>query len=263
MKKNNKVDKYLDGIIKFNGEKKVQNEDDTVDPGQLKDAFDFANSCRDKEIDRFWSRGTYFWGFIAASFAAYMIVFSTGLEENKISLQHIMGMSFISKTALAVLAFICFVFCLSWMLVHKGSKFWQVNWEKHIAYLGPKHIGHIYTTYLNHDENGCEKNPFSSQSYDYSVSKISYLCSFLLTVCSFLLVVFNIAIMFEPLMSLIVSNKIIKFVILIVLVLCEVIFMLHYAKVCIGNYNTKKRKWSKNKGKTVFNKDDLPDVTSI
>lgn len=28
----------------------------------VKRAFKFANKCRDKEIDRFWTRGLYFWG---------------------------------------------------------------------------------------------------------------------------------------------------------------------------------------------------------
>ena len=95
MAKKDNIDKYLDKIIEIprkenSDENNSAKQNDKKDSDRLKDAFDFANSCRDKEIDRFWSRGAYFWAFIAASFGAYMALFSASLEdENKISLEQI------------------------------------------------------------------------------------------------------------------------------------------------------------------------------
>lgn len=256
------VKKYFE-IIGFSEDtsesEKVSSKDE--DDDKLKNAFDFANSCRDKEIDRFWSRGLYFWGFIASSFAAYMAVFSAALglgDEEKISLTNIIKMSYISKTALLVLAFICFVFCFSWMLAHKGSKFWQCNWENHVSYLGAKHIGKIYTTWLDSKSNGCAKNPFSSKAYDYSVSKLSYLCSLLLTFCSFLLVIFNLAVMITPLLENIEkAQTCIKIVVFVVLVVSMVVFIFHFFKGCIGNKDEKIKKMAQKKDKVVFHSDNL------
>lgn len=47
---------------------------------KINKAFEFANDCRDKEIDRFWTRGLYFWGFIVASFGTYMAVLNASLK---------------------------------------------------------------------------------------------------------------------------------------------------------------------------------------
>lgn len=244
-----------------NSSNKTQDES-----GSLKDAFDFANSCRDNEIDRFWSRGTYFWGFIAASFGAYMVVFSASLKDGeKISLPNIIAMSFISKTALLVLSFICFVFCFSWMVAHKGSKFWQRNWETHISYLGSKHIGNIYTTWLNTKANGCEKNPFSSKAYDYSVSKISYLDSLLLTFCSLLFVLFNVAVMvmsFLPDFNDKIKEKsdtltCVEIIVFAVLVFLMIIFVVHFFRVCLGNKDRKKKKMEIKREKVSFGDAEL------
>ena len=162
-------------------------------------AFKFADECRNKEIDRFWTRGLYFWGFIAASFGAYIAVFNASLEvadkggaKVPISFEAILSMSFTSKLALTILSFVCFIFCLSWLLVHKGSKFWQKNWETHIDYLENAYIGNIYKSHLDtnnkNEFSGCILSP---KAYDYSVSKISLLCSMLITICSFCLFLFH------------------------------------------------------------------------
>jgi hypothetical protein len=47
---------------------------------KAKGALETAWKNRDFEIDKYWSRATYFWSFIAASFAAYFLV-SKGDEE--------------------------------------------------------------------------------------------------------------------------------------------------------------------------------------
>lgn len=145
----------------------------------LKGAFNFANACRDKEIDRFWSRGLYFWGFIVASFGAYIAVLKIFITDNThhSGIYSVLQDIYSSPTSLfilSVISFICFIFCLSWTLVNKGSKYWQENWETHVRILEKKLIGDIYATSLDSKEKHNDTNAcvFSNKSFDYSVSKI-------------------------------------------------------------------------------------------
>lgn len=220
-----------------------------VDVSKNEDAFRVANECRDKEIDRFWTRGLYFWGFIVASFGAYMAVFNASLKNEEtgkasISFSAIMEMSFLSKIALFVLSFICFVFCLSWLLAQKGSKFWQKNWERHISFLENDYIGSIFDSYLDTDnKHEFDKCFLSVKAYDYSVSKISILCSMLITVCSFSLVLFHLVILILESVSVKIpdSCKICGIIIAVIILFVFVLFIIHYAKSVNGNKDTKKR----------------------
>lgn len=227
----------------------------------LKRVFEFANSCRDKEIDRFWSRGTYFWAFIAASFAAYMAVFNSALATNEngikvaLSLNTILDMSFTAKIALFVLSFICFIFCFSWLLVHKGSKFWQENWETHISYLENDYMGKIYKSYLD-TKNYLEfnKSILSVKAYKYSVSKISLLCSLLLTFCSLGLSLFHAILFFlEKDSKEIFYLKRNDFFISIAIIILAIIFIIFY---CINASGKKLKKNDEKSEKSVKNKTD-------
>lgn len=213
-------------------------------------AFEFINSCRDKEIDRFWTRGLYFWGFIAASFGAYMAVFNAALANDckggkvPISLEAILSMSFTAKAALFVLSFICFVFCLSWLYVHKGSKFWQQNWEAHLCCIEKDYRGKIYKTWLDtKNGNDFSKCPFKIKAYDFSVSKISLLCSMLLSFCSFGLVLFHFVILiisfFAGKINFVDSNCI-KIIVIMIIVLLSIVFLIRYFRRIKGNVDSKK-----------------------
>lgn len=221
-------------------------------------AFEFANDCRNNEIDRFWSRGTYFWGFIATSFAAYMAVFNASLPNDEggikiaVTLKAILEMSFTSKVALFILSFICFIFCLSWLLIHKGSKYWQENWETHIYYLEKEYMGEIYWTYLDTDNKNRFKkwNIFSVKPYNFSVTKISTLCSNLLAVCSFgLSLIHFIILIFAVFKSdfkiseLSYTYKFLgKLIFLIVIFVLSVLFIIFYICRVFGNSDAKKKK---------------------
>lgn len=255
------MDYFID-IIKFpqaavsNNQSSPASQQGGVPSGSipnLEAAFNFANSCRDKEIDRFWSRGLYFWGFITASFAAYMTVFILALGQNEngtqnvLCLKNILAMSFISKTVLFVLAFICFVFCLSWQLAHKASKYWQESWEKHITYLEENYIGRIYDSSLILKDGFF---PFSVKSYNYSVSKISSLCSILLSIVSLSLVVFHAAVLiFFSSFSL--FQKCCKCLCASGVIVLAVIFLACYFACCLGN-----KKHGSND--VVFRKAEIP-----
>jgi len=102
-------------------------------------ALERAWQNRDFEIDKYWSRATYFWAFIAASFAGYIAV----MTSDKIK------PPFQTELAFVVIC-MGLVFSCAWLLVNLGSKKWQENWEKHIDMLEDDITGPLYKTVLNH-----------------------------------------------------------------------------------------------------------------
>ncbi len=94
----------------------------------LKKALKLVHDIRKFEIELFWKRGTYFWAFIVASFSAYFFVLNKFMPDcGKFSISCFAGLNCFPKTILLILSFICFFFCFSWVLINKGSKFWQEN----------------------------------------------------------------------------------------------------------------------------------------
>lgn len=121
---------------------------DTRQTPKLEAALERAWKNRDFEIDKYWSRATYFWAFIASAFAGYLgILASDKIEVN------------LKQTYTFMLACIGLIFSVAWIFVNKGSKKWQENWEKHIDMLEDYVTGPIYKTTIT--ERG------------YSVSKIN------------------------------------------------------------------------------------------
>lgn len=100
------------------------------DKGVTAKALERALDIRKFEIDLYWKRASYFWTFIAATFAGFVAIQASGSA---------------SKTDLSVL--LCnlgIVFSFGWLCVNRGSKFWQENWENHVDMLedsiqGPLH----------------------------------------------------------------------------------------------------------------------------
>ena len=121
------------------------------DKDKLEAAYEKAWENRNYEIDKFWSRGLYFWGFVAATFIAYTAIITSNSDRVKEIIT--LGID-ISILALGV------ILSLAWLLVIKGSKRWQENWEKHIDYLENFVSGPIYKTIFY-------------QGRHYSVSKMS------------------------------------------------------------------------------------------
>lgn len=108
---------------------------------------------RDFEIEMYWKRATYFWVFLATTFAGYFALLTVDMDkvENKIDV-------YLLELVIINLG-ICF--SLSWFLVNRGSKKWQENWEAHIDILENKVTGPIYK--IVKDKKG----------YNYSVSQIN------------------------------------------------------------------------------------------
>ena len=92
-----------------------------------------ALETRKFEIELYWKRTTYFWAFIASSFAGYFVVIKlTQFKEMTI-----------------VVSMIGLLFSIGWYLANRGSKYWQKNWEAHVDMLEDEQIGPLYGTILN------------------------------------------------------------------------------------------------------------------
>lgn len=72
-----------------------------------------AAEVRKFEIERFWSRSIFFWGFIAAAFVAYAQLYG---KQNGDDLRFVV----------ACFGVVCSV---AWTLLNRGGKYWQEAWE--------------------------------------------------------------------------------------------------------------------------------------
>ena len=112
--------------------------------------YDVALATRNFEIELFWKRSLFFWGFIASSFVGYATVVS-------------------GKPVLAVLiACFGFVCSVAWSLVNRGSKYWQENWETIVAKIEDEVTGSLFKERGEQNHKGIWLS-----SRNFSVSKIT------------------------------------------------------------------------------------------
>lgn len=163
------------------------------------EAYKKAHEIRQFEIKLFWQRATYYWAFILAAFTTHFaligLIFNS--DKNKeLSFTELYNLPGLSIFALAITTFFCYFFSLCWVLMNKGSKFWQKNWEKHIDELQNEFSGDLYKVILN-TENKTEfdKNLIKLSAYDYSVSKITSLTSIVLMGLSLFMFIFYFSIL--------------------------------------------------------------------
>lgn len=103
---------------------------DPIADNKHKAALQFALETRKLEIELYWKRATYFWTFIAVTFAGYGLAQRIDGEDKE----------FISF-------FLCclgFVLASGWVFVNRGSKQWQENWEHHVDHLENDVMGPLY-----------------------------------------------------------------------------------------------------------------------
>lgn len=107
--------------------------ENTLKREALKQALDI----RKFEIELYWKRATYFWGFLIVIFAGYFAVLGSDTigETSKLNM-------------LLIISCIGFLFSAGWFLVNKGSKYWLNNWEKHVDNLEDEIMGPLYKSYL-------------------------------------------------------------------------------------------------------------------
>ena len=131
---------------------------------KLEKALDLAFDIRKFEIELYWKRATYFWAFIGASLAGYVLVQKSTDPAN--------------PWLLLLFSSLGLVFSAAWYLVNRASKFWQNNWEKHVDLLEDHVLGPLYKTIAEAPTPG---NPLTAAG-EYSVSKINQLLSVFVSV---------------------------------------------------------------------------------
>lgn len=104
----------------------------------LERAWETAHRIREFEIQLYWKRALYFWGFQAAFFA---VVVSVGLKLNSTELYTT------TITIIALLSISAVVLSIMWLLMSKGAKFWQENWENQVDLLEEHICGNLYKVY--------------------------------------------------------------------------------------------------------------------
>lgn len=123
-------------------------------------ALEHALDIRKFEIELYWKRATYFWAFIAATFAGYLGMATSDKPP--------------SKEILLLICLLGLSFSVAWYLVNRGSKFWQNNWERHVDLLEDAIIGPLYKTAI--DTRTCYFRKLHKE-YGFSVSKINQILS--------------------------------------------------------------------------------------
>lgn len=149
--------------------------------GKEKEALERALDTRKFEIELYWKRATYFWTFIGATLAGYIAI-AAGTSDRR-------------EVLSVLLSCLGMVFSFAWVLVNRGSKYWQENWENHVDMLEDIKTGPLYKITLSRNPtmSPIEKvdHLFTGPSA-FSVSKINQIVSlyvWLLWVC---LVVYSV-----------------------------------------------------------------------
>lgn len=114
------------------------------------EAYKIAIATRNFEIDLYWKRSLFFWGFIATAALGYG---SLLIEEE--------------KNYAVLIACFGLVCSLCWSLVNRGSKYWQEHWEQTVTALEDKaNVGHLFRA-----EDQLQNKTFWLNARKFSVSR--------------------------------------------------------------------------------------------
>jgi|GEM_PF-3123084 len=105
-----------------------------IDALKCKRALNRAYQLRTFEIEHYWKRATYFWGFQIAIFAAFGLLWKTDYDPKP------WGLITVALSGLGILT------AVANSLSASGSKFWQQNWERHIDMLEDDIEGRLHKT---------------------------------------------------------------------------------------------------------------------
>lgn len=138
------------------------------DETQMKAAFNQVLDMRKFEIDLYWKRTTFFWTILGAILAGYFLVLSRIATNGSVSYKIIFSLGCLGL-----------IFTVGWYFVNRGSKYWQVNWEKHLNILEDKIMGPLYKTTIN-KEYYFKRFWSLSAPYPFSVSKLNQVLNLIL-----------------------------------------------------------------------------------
>jgi hypothetical protein len=91
-------------------------------PAQKEKILEFASDVRKFEIERFWHRSLFFWGFITAAMVAY------GATASQPRLQTLAG----------CYGFLC---ALAWSFQNRGSRYWTQSWQQKVEQVEQEMLG--------------------------------------------------------------------------------------------------------------------------
>jgi hypothetical protein len=97
----------------------------------IEKTYQKAWEAKNFEIGNYWKRANYFWAFQVAAFAGYFAVINSNINTN------------IPQIVYVVIC-IGLVTSFAWVLINKGSKSWQENWEAHVDMLEDYITGPLY-----------------------------------------------------------------------------------------------------------------------
>ncbi|WED29022.1 hypothetical protein L3V77_24120 [Vibrio sp. DW001] len=116
------------------------------------EAYKIAIATRNFEIDLYWKRSLFFWGFIATAGLGYGALMSADTPRPNLAI------------VVACFGLIC---SLCWSLVNRGSKYWQEHWESMVTELEVKaNVGELFRAKDTLQHKTCWLN-----SRKFSVSK--------------------------------------------------------------------------------------------
>lgn len=111
--------------------------------------FDTSVEIRNFEIDLFWKRSLFFWGFISAAFVAYATLGQSQL-----------------RIVIACFGMVC---SFAWAFVNRGSKYWQESWEMKVERTEPLITGVLFAQ----EEPRQSHKGWWLSGREYSVSKLA------------------------------------------------------------------------------------------
>lgn len=159
------------------------------DKAKLTEAYNKAHDIRKFEIEMYWKRSAYLWTIQAAALAGFALVGSRINLENFNLDQDSDNLSSSILQCIVIFSICTFGMFSAyvWVLLLKGSKHWQSNWERHLDLLEDHVSGALYKTYpLNHTRS------------PYSVSKLNELMA-LFTLAMWLIIAGTVSILLFPL----------------------------------------------------------------
>ena len=134
---------------------------------KLREAYDKAHDIRKFEIEMYWRRSAYLWTLQAAALAGLALISA----EFKFASWNCMEAGIDGCISARIrLVLIIAIWCFGlfsayvWLLLLRGAKFWQNNWERHVDCLEDFFSGALYKTY-----------PVITRDPPYSVSKLNEL----------------------------------------------------------------------------------------
>jgi hypothetical protein len=114
-------------------------ENDNVNTVKLRRALHRAYELRTFEIEHYWKRATYFWGFQIAIFAAFGLLWRELAGSTS-------GSASVWNPVAILLGGLGVLTAVANLLSARGSRFWQKNWERHIDALEREVEGNLHKT---------------------------------------------------------------------------------------------------------------------